>query len=404
MKLCGETLLFLNAAIDTGLLVCSARLCGEQFRWGRMILAGVLGGAYAVAAVLPGGDFLRHGLVKASMAAAICLVAFGASARYFRLTAVYCAMGCLFAGLVLAFTQLTGTGLLRLPGGGFYPVSAMALLSIGALCLAIVRLMFAGSIQHTARSYETLELRLGENMVSLRALIDTGNTLKDPMTNEPVLVLDWSAAARLLPESNLREQDFLHPAELMRRLMLEHPGLRARLVPYRAVGVSQGLLLAVGVCQFLPQGRQVVVGDTGGGGAGPDQVQDVAAHGSRHPVVHGMVPVQAQSVGHPGHIAVFGVTMVVFLHIIALGGAGKVGVLQAHTGGDAVAQGNIGVGIFLCCKGRQDRQHQQSQGQQQADNTFFHKEPPCIASSEKDHFSRAFKIWRARYLWPHTVG
>ena len=245
MKLCGETLLFLNAAIDTGLLVCSARLCGEQLRWGRMILAGFLGGAYAVAAVLPGGDFLRHGLVKASMAAAICLVAFGASARYFRLTAVYCAMGCLFAGLVLAFTQLTGTGLLQLPGGGFYPVSALALLSIGALCLAIVRLLFAGSIQHTARSYETLELRLGEHAVTLRALVDTGNTLKDPMTNEPVLVLDWSAAARLLPESKLREQDFLHPAELMRRLMREHPGLRARLVPYRAVGVSQGLLLAV---------------------------------------------------------------------------------------------------------------------------------------------------------------
>ena len=93
MKLCGETLFFLNAAIDTGLLVCSARLCGEQLRWGRMILAGFLGGVYAVVALLPGGDFLRHGLVKASMAAAICLVAFGASARYFRLTAVYCAMG-----------------------------------------------------------------------------------------------------------------------------------------------------------------------------------------------------------------------------------------------------------------------------------------------------------------------
>ena len=121
MKLCGETLFFLNAAIDTGLLVCSARLCGEQLRWRRMILAGFLGGVYAVVALLPGFAFLRHGLVKASMAAAICLVAFGASARYFRLTAVYCAMGCLFAGLVLAFTQLMGTGLLQLPGGGFYP-------------------------------------------------------------------------------------------------------------------------------------------------------------------------------------------------------------------------------------------------------------------------------------------
>ena len=245
MTLCGEALLFLNAAIDTGLLACSARLCGERLRWGRMALAGILGGIYAVAAVLPGLGFLRHGLVKVSMAAGICLIAFGASTRYFRLTAVFAAMGCLFAGLVTAFTQLTGTGLLRLPGGGFYPVSALALLSIGALCMAAVRLLFAGSLQHTARTYEMLTLRLGETTLALRALVDTGNTLKDPMTNEPVLVLDWNAAAKLLPGMHLQEQEFSHPAELMRRLMRESPTLRPRLIPYRAVGVTQGLLLAV---------------------------------------------------------------------------------------------------------------------------------------------------------------
>ena len=61
MKLCGETLLFLNAAIDTGLLVCSARLCGEQLRWGRMILAGFLGGVYAVAALCRGVTFCGTG-------------------------------------------------------------------------------------------------------------------------------------------------------------------------------------------------------------------------------------------------------------------------------------------------------------------------------------------------------
>ena len=109
MRLCGEALLALNAAIDTGLLACSARLCGEQLRWRRMILAGLLGGGYAVAAVLPEFSFLRHGLVKASMAAAICLAAFGAGARYFRLTAVFCAMGCLFAGLVTAFITSAAT-------------------------------------------------------------------------------------------------------------------------------------------------------------------------------------------------------------------------------------------------------------------------------------------------------
>lgn len=96
--------------------------------------------------------------------------------------------------------------------------------------------------------------------------------------------------------------------------------------------------------------------------------------------------------------------MVVFLHIIALGGAGKVGVLQAHTGGDAVAQGHIGISVPVLRKGGHSQQHQHGGCQQQAENAFFHKEPPCIASSEKDHFSRAFRIWRAKYLWPHTVG
>ena len=61
MRICGETVLALNAAIDTGLLACSARLCGEQLRWGRMILAGFLGGVYAVVALLPGVTFCGTG-------------------------------------------------------------------------------------------------------------------------------------------------------------------------------------------------------------------------------------------------------------------------------------------------------------------------------------------------------
>ena len=142
----------------------------------------------------------------------------------------------------------------------------------------------------------------------------------------------------------------------------------------------------VSICQLLPQGRQVVVGGTGGGGAGLDQVQDVAAHGSRHPVVHGMVPVQAQGVGHPGHIAVFGVIMVVFLHVIALGSGGKVGVLQAYAGGDAVTQGHIGISVPVLRKGGHSQQHQHGGCQQQADNTFFHNEPPYMANSEKITF------------------
>lgn len=245
LKICAEALFALNAAIDTGLLACSARLCGEQLRWGRMGLAGALGGAYAVAAVLPEAGFLCTTPVMLCAGAGLCLAAFWGSRRLFRLTAFFFAAGSFFAGLVFAVTQTVGTGLLRLPGGGFYPVSAAGLLALGALTMALCRLLFSGFAQHESREVRELTLSLSGRGTHLRALYDTGNTLKDPMTNEPVLVAEWTAAKALLPNIMLCAEDFRHAPELLQRLAREAPEVKCRLIPYRAVGVSEGLLLAV---------------------------------------------------------------------------------------------------------------------------------------------------------------
>ena len=245
MRVCAEALFALNAAIDTSLLACSARLCGERLRWGRLASAGALGGVYAVVSVLPGAGFLRLAAVEACAAGFFCLAAFGGSRRLFKLTAFFFALAACFAGIVFAVTQSVGTGLLRLPGGGVYPVNAAGLFAVAAVMLASCRLLFSGFAQHSGREVRELTLALCGRTVSLRALLDTGNTLKDPLTNEPVLVANWTAAQTLLPGVSLCEADFCHAPELMQRLSREAPEIKCRLIPYRAVGVSEGLLLAV---------------------------------------------------------------------------------------------------------------------------------------------------------------
>lgn len=245
LRVCAEALFALNTAIDTSLLACSARLCGERLRWGRLVASGALGGVYAVAAILPGAGFLRLAAVEACAAVLFCLAAFGGSRRLLRLTAFFFALAACFAGLVFAVTQTAGTGLFRLPGGGLYPVNAAGLLAVGAVLLAACRLLFSGFAQHTRREVRELTLALSGREVTLRALLDTGNTLKDPVTNEPVLVANWTAAQTLLPGVSLCEADFHHAPELMQRLSREAPDVRCRLIPYRAVGVSEGFLLAV---------------------------------------------------------------------------------------------------------------------------------------------------------------
>ncbi len=89
----------------------------------------------------------------------------------------------------------------------------------------------------------------------LRALVDTGNLLRDPLTGDPVLIAEGRAVARLFPRDCVpTEQELCHPAAALERLSQRWTSTRLRLVPYRAVGTERGLLLAVRVDEMEVDG------------------------------------------------------------------------------------------------------------------------------------------------------
>ena len=80
----------------------------------------------------------------------------------------------------------------------------------------------------------------------LRALHDTGNTLRDPVSGQPVLVLEQDALRELWPPEAARIVEMrLPPEEKMARLHRLDGGCRWSLLPFCAVGTEAGLLLAV---------------------------------------------------------------------------------------------------------------------------------------------------------------
>ena len=111
--------------------------------------------------------------------------------------------------------------------------------------VGIVGLGRAGWGTHTGGDILPLTLELGGRQLTVKALRDTGNTLRDPVTGQSVLVGDWQALTRLLPEEPLTQSRFQDPASLLETLSARHPSCKFRLMPYRAVGVETGLLLAL---------------------------------------------------------------------------------------------------------------------------------------------------------------
>ena len=243
-----DTLFLLNAVIDYLLLLAAARLAGEPLRRRRFALGAALGGLYAVAIFLPGLSFLAHPVCRIASAALMMVVSYGGSRRLLRQGVLFVALTCAFGGGVVAIGLLGGTGL-TLGNGVFYSALDLKIVLLSAaVCYGVLTLVFQRLARHSGANGELVpvRLRLGERTVALTALVDTGNTLTDPVSGRPVVVAEGERAGPLFPrEHRPGPEDLADPAAALARLGTGEWRGRFRLLPYRSVGVDRGLLLCV---------------------------------------------------------------------------------------------------------------------------------------------------------------
>lgn len=240
-----DVLFGLNTAINYLLLRGSTAMGGYSAGRLRLLGAACLGGLYAAATVLPGLDWLASPLFQLLSAALMMLAAFGFHKSIAKQTLFFLALSFAFGGAVLLVVQTVEPGVMLLGGRTYYAVSTPALLLLAGVLYALAAVILSGCGTHTGGDIIELTLQLEGRECPLRALRDTGNTLRDPVSGQAVLVADRKTLSRLLPEENLTPKQLQNPAGLMTMLSEKYPRCRFRLIPYRAVGVDSGLLLAL---------------------------------------------------------------------------------------------------------------------------------------------------------------
>ena len=255
-----DTLFFLNTLVDYLLLLAAARLAGEPLRRWRFALGAALGGLYAVAIFLPGLGFLSHPLCRLASVVLMMLVSYGGSRRLLRQGVLFVALTFAFGGGVVTIGLMGGTGL-SLGKGVFYSaLDLKVVLLSAAVCYGVLTLVFQRLARHSATSGElvNIKLYLGENTADLTALVDTGNTLTDPVSGQPVVVAEGERLGQLFPQGKRPSLvDLRNPTGALTRLGTGEWKSRFRLLPYRSVGVDHGLLLAVRVDRMELDGQRI---------------------------------------------------------------------------------------------------------------------------------------------------
>ena len=188
------------------------------------------------------------GLLTGGACVLALLAGYGGSRRLLRVGLVFCAVSAAFGGGIFALQLLGGGGLALRNGVLYSALDLRFILLSGAGCYALLTLVLGRTARHTAarRELAPVLLTLEGRRVALTALVDTGNTLADPATGRPVMVAEGEKAAGLFPPGLAPSgEELRRPVEALERLDRRGWGGRCRLLPYRAVGVECGMLLAL---------------------------------------------------------------------------------------------------------------------------------------------------------------
>lgn len=126
--------------------------------------------------------------------------------------------------LSLCLSGILDLGGERAKGGYLVLTSSAALVFLGLFCIKIKRLLLE-RLQE-GKSIRRIRLYHKGRMADTYGLIDTGNGLVDPISKEPVMIIQKSISEKLLLKESIKEQKGY------------------RVIPYGSIGRKKGILEA----------------------------------------------------------------------------------------------------------------------------------------------------------------
>lgn len=258
-----DVLFCVNLFVNYFLLLFTVRMVQKPVKKRRVFGGALLGALYSLFIFFPHMSILSSAFAKLIFSFSILMAVFGVvSARmFFKAMACFYSANFAFAGVMLAlWLAFSPPGMVVNNGVVYFNISPVILIAGSVLTYLILLLIGKFTRRYApaqARYCVTIEAN-GES-VKLDALMDTGNSLTDLMSEKPVLLAECEAVQKLIPQ-NLRAV-FQSPAGKASQELMQSDALKAlhfRMIPFDSVG-GEGLLPAFRTDRIVIQGGKTEV-------------------------------------------------------------------------------------------------------------------------------------------------
>ena len=218
----------------------------------RLILASVLGAIYSIVAYMSILEIYSSIILKIILSIIIVYIAFNPQnvKNMWKDIVIFYMTSFVFGGAAFALIYIIKPQDILMKNGlflGTYPLKTIILGAIIAFIIIVTSFKIVKSKISKKDMFCTIKVKLNQQEIETKAMIDTGNLLKEPISNTPVIVVEHTLLYDCMPKEilnnleNILGGDFENIPEEIKNKYIS----KLKVIPFSSLGKQNGMLIGI---------------------------------------------------------------------------------------------------------------------------------------------------------------
>ena len=241
-----DVVFFENIIMNYIILFATGLISKTQIKQLRIISSSILGSIYAVMSYITNFELYSSLIVKILLSVAMVYLAFNSPnfKTMFKEIIIFYLTSFLFGGCAFSLLYFVHPEKILFKDGklvGTYPIKIAFLGAIVGFVLINIAFRIVKRKFAKKDMFCNIEINYQNKSCKVKAMIDTGNVLKDPLTKSPVIVVEANSLVKIIPRNILDNLQKIISGEY-EEISIDYIS-KFRVIPFSSIGKQNGILL-----------------------------------------------------------------------------------------------------------------------------------------------------------------
>lgn len=247
-----DVVFFENLIMNSIILIATGIILKQKIKWIRILLSSSLGAIYSIMTYISTLQIYSNFLLKIILSIIIIYIAYNPQTvkQLWKSILIFYLTSFVFGGAAFALIYIIRPQDILMRNGlflGTYPLKTVILAAIVAFVILITAFTIVKSKLNKKDMFCEVEVLLDDKAIKTKAMIDTGNLLKEPISNTPVIILEHTLLYECMPKEilnnleNILGGEFEQIPEEIKQKYIS----KLKLIPFSSLGKQNGMLVGI---------------------------------------------------------------------------------------------------------------------------------------------------------------